>query len=166
MIDTNLNDIINNSLLLISEILKSKSIKTKLNLQKIPSIKGQPNRLEQVILNLITNARDAMPAGGTIELTSACTKIDEVPHVTVSFKDTGCGIAADIQERIFEPFFTTKDISEGTGLGLSISYGIIKDHKGDIWFDSTNNGTTFHISLPVSSQDDAAGEAESTKNNQ
>jgi PAS domain S-box-containing protein len=154
MVVINLNDVINNSLLLISEILKSKSIKIKLNLQKIPTIKGQPNRLEQVIINLMTNARDAMPAGGVIELTSSCVQINDKPHVLVTFKDSGSGIPDEIKERIFEPFFTTKDISEGTGLGLSISYGIIKDHMGDIWFESTNKGTTFHISVPASSEED------------
>jgi len=138
-------------MLLISEILKSKNIKVKLDLGKVPLVKGRPNRLEQVIINIITNARDAMPGGGTIEVTSSAIEIYGIPCATVTFRDTGCGIPENIKKRLFEPFFTTKDVNEGTGLGLSISYGIIKDHRGDIWFESTTEGTTFHISIPASS---------------
>ncbi|VAV84163.1 hypothetical protein MNBD_DELTA01-789 [hydrothermal vent metagenome] len=153
MININLNNIINNSLLLILEILRSKHINVKLDLREIPQVKGRPNRLEQVIINIITNARDAMPEGGTIEVASSATEIHGVRYATVTFKDTGYGIPEAIKERIFEPFFTTKDVNEGTGLGLSISYGIIKDHRGDIWFESSKDGTTFHISIPASSED-------------
>lgn len=161
MVNTDLNVVINNSLLLISEILKSKFIKVKLYLQKLPPIKGQPNRLEQVLINLITNARDAMPEGGTIEITTSCTEVRSTQFVTISIKDTGYGIPENIKRRIFEPFFTTKDVHEGTGLGLSISYGIIKDHGGNITFESATpsktsfrEGSTFNISIPVASPDD------------
>ncbi len=150
MITVNLNDVINDSLLLILEILKSKQIKVTLDLKNIAPIKGRPNRLEQVIINLITNARDAMPAGGTIEVASSTITKIGMPYTVVTVKDTGTGIGDDIKERIFEPFFTTKDVDEGTGLGLSISYGIVKDHRGDIWFESSTEGTTFHISIPAS----------------
>jgi len=153
MISVNLNEVINNSLLLTLEILKSKQIKVALDLQNIPPVKGRPNRLEQVIINLITNARDAMPAGGTIEVASSTIENFGMLYAVVTVKDTGTGIGDDIQERIFEPFFTTKDVNEGTGLGLSISYGIIKDHRGDIWFESSTTGTTFHISIPAALED-------------
>ncbi len=155
MININLNNIINNSLLLILEILKSKDIEVKLDLHEIPLVKGRPNRLEQVIINIITNARDAMPEGGTIEVATSAAEIHGMAYATITFKDTGCGIPEAIRERIFEPFFTTKDVNEGTGLGLSISYGIIKDHRGDIWFESSTEGTAFHISVPASLEDNS-----------
>ncbi len=153
MISVNLNEVINNSLLLILEILKSKQIKVTLDLQSSPPVKGRPNRLEQIIINLITNARDAMPAGGTIEVASSTIENLGMPYAAITVKDIGTGISDDIKERIFEPFFTTKDVDEGTGLGLSISYGIVKDHRGDIWFESSTEGTTFHISIPASLED-------------
>jgi signal transduction histidine kinase len=105
--------------------------------------------LEQVIINLIANARDAIDAKGSggIKVTSHLKKPDEIE---VLFSDTGTGMPADVAGHVFEPFFTTKETGKGTGLGLTISYGIIKDHGGTISVDSKEGkGTMFTITLPV-----------------
>ncbi|WP_271995489.1 ATP-binding protein [Nannocystis radixulma] len=108
-------------------------------------IVGDADQLEQVLLNLLSNAVDAMPRGGRIRI-----RLDrEEARVAVEIADEGCGIAPEILDRIFDPFFSTKDIGKGTGLGLAISYGIIKDHGGDILVRSQPGlGTTFTIHLP------------------
>ncbi|WP_434414992.1 ATP-binding protein [Nannocystis pusilla] len=108
-------------------------------------IVGDADQLEQVLLNLFSNAVDAMPRGGRIRI-----RLDrEDGRVVVEIADEGCGIAPEILDRIFDPFFSTKDIGKGTGLGLAISYGIIKDHGGDILVRSQPGlGTTFTIHLP------------------
>jgi signal transduction histidine kinase len=144
-----IQQIIEDALSMISEQLRLKSIHIKkIFPERIPGIKGDANQLEQVFINLLTNARDAIldtNASGTIEI-----KIEVKTDLKISIKDSGTGIASDKLPRIFDPFFTTKDIGKGTGLGLSISYGIIKDHHGDIVVSETgNNGTIFVISLPV-----------------
>jgi signal transduction histidine kinase len=103
------------------------------------------DQLEQVLLNLLSNAVDAMPRGGRIRI-----RLErEAGRVVLEIADEGCGIAPEILDRIFDPFFSTKDIGKGTGLGLAISYGIIKDHGGDILVRSQpGQGTTFTILLP------------------
>ncbi|HJU91090.1 MAG TPA: ATP-binding protein [Gemmatimonadaceae bacterium] len=117
----------------------------------LPPVSGDPRQLQQVILNLVTNAIQAMsPRGGTLRV---FTKRDG-DQVMIGVQDSGCGIAGDVRERVFEPFFTTK--SDGTGLGLSVSYGIVTAHGGSIEIvDSSAGGTTFHVSLPT-----ADGESE------
>ncbi len=118
------------------------------------------NQFEQVIVNLVVNARDAMPGGGRIELrtrniTAAdCTEFDEKPlvpseYVAIEVEDNGHGIPADLKEKIFEPFFTTKEVGKGTGLGLAMVYGIVKQTGGYVFCNSTvGEGTTFRILLP------------------
>jgi two-component system cell cycle sensor histidine kinase/response regulator CckA len=102
-------------------------------------------QIEQVVLNLVVNARDAMPAGGRVSITLA----DEDAHVVLAVTDTGDGIPVDVQARIFEPFFTTKEPGKGTGLGLAMVYGIVKQHDGTITVESTpGEGTTFRVRLP------------------
>ncbi|MDY8109697.1 ATP-binding protein [Fulvimarina sp. 2208YS6-2-32] len=117
-------------------------------------------QFEQVITNLVGNARDAMPNGGTISIATRNVDAAEAPtyehpempkidYVLVEVADTGTGMPADVAERIFEPFFTTKEIGKGTGLGLSMVYGIIKQSNGFIYVDSTEGkGTVFRIFLP------------------
>ncbi|TDI43410.1 MAG: hypothetical protein E2P02_11305 [Acidobacteria bacterium] len=118
--------------------------------EHLPAVRGDPDRLEQVLINLINNATDAMPEGGTI-----CVRAGKIAeHVRLSVSDTGIGIEEDDLERIFDPFYSKKE-GEGTGLGLSVSYGIIRDHRGEIWAESTPGaGSTFHILLPIAERDE------------
>ena len=112
----------------------------------LPPVRGSENRLQQVFFNLILNARDAMPAGGWLTLTTEC----DGDTVIVQVKDTGTGIRKEDIKRIYDPFFTTKGIGRGTGLGLSVSYGIVQEHGGAIFVDSApGKGTSFQVALPA-----------------
>ena len=107
---------------------------------------GVEHQLQQVFLNLFLNARDAMPRGGWL---SVSTRVDGT-LVIAEIADTGSGIPLDQLARIYDPFFTTKSISRGTGLGLSISYGIVREHDGTIHCDSVvGKGTRFTLTLPL-----------------
>jgi signal transduction histidine kinase len=108
--------------------------------------------MKQVFLNLIANAIDAMPDGGTLTLTSQVLDTPDGTFVEVAIRDTGCGIIPDQRERIFEPFFTTKPEGQGTGLGLSVSLGIIQAHHGKLLVESeAQTGSTFRVRLPIQS---------------
>ncbi len=138
------------ALLLIGRQLSYQKIDVTKNLPPdIPKVQGSANQLQQVFLNIIANARDAMPEGGLLTITTKA--VEENKMVEITFQDTGGGIGEDIIPKIFDPFFTTKrDI--GTGLGLSISYGIIKSHGGTIDVESLpGEGTSFIIRLPAAS---------------
>lgn len=145
-----LNRVIKDSFLILREILSKHAVETVFDLGPLPKISGNPTRLEQVILNLASNAKDAMAEGGTLEITTRTIESGGLRFARMSFKDTGSGIPENIKDRIFDPFFTTKSVGKGTGLGLSISYSIIKEHNGDISVESEpGKGTTFHITIPA-----------------
>jgi two-component system NtrC family sensor kinase len=108
---------------------------------------GDSRHIEQVIINLVLNAVDAMPKGGELYISSSCNDSE----VSIEVEDTGVGISSENIDKIFDPFFTTKEPGKGTGLGLSVSYNIIKEHGGDIFVESVlNRGTKFVINLPRS----------------
>jgi two-component system, NtrC family, sensor kinase len=114
----------------------------------LPSCRGNANQLQQVLMNLMINAQQAMGgASGTLKLSA---RVAQGGEVELRVSDSGPGIAKEIQERIFDPFFTTKPAGQGTGLGLSVSYGIVKEHGGEIRLESgMGEGTTFIITLPA-----------------
>lgn len=127
----------------------------------LPAIEADSGMIEQILLNLAVNSRDAMPKGGRLVVTTAAVNIDQAyvhqhpesragKFVCVSVEDTGCGMSAETLERIFEPFFTTKEVGKGTGLGLATVYGIVKQHQG--WVEVSSQldaGTLFKIYLPA-----------------
>ncbi|WP_072622361.1 hybrid sensor histidine kinase/response regulator [Spirulina major] len=151
-----------------------KSIEITMDLERdLWMVNGNLTQLHQVLMNLCVNARDAMPLGGTLQMTAMNWIVDEGlarqhfdaiagPHVQITIADTGMGIAPELLPRIFDPFFTTKEIGKGTGLGLSAVLGIIKSHGGFIDVHSAaQGGSTFIVYLPahiaLSEQSEAAG---------
>ena len=154
----NLKDIVTKTSSLIQTIIKKDEIQLEISLQEdLPDFKCRSQQIQQVLMNLLTNARDALNQRYVgfdpmkkIELKCILKNINDEYWFLLSVKDYGCGIPEDIKGRIFEPFFSTKPKDKGTGLGLSISYGIIKDHKGEIFVESIQDEyTEFTVKLPV-----------------
>ena len=141
------NDVVEGAVVLAKGAFAKRGVTVDLELEdELRPVSGNKVQLQQVLVNLLSNARDASKAGGTIRVR---TENDEA-HVRVEVADEGCGIADKDRERVFEPFFTTKPQGEGTGLGLALSYGFIENHQGEITFETEEGvGTTFCIRLPV-----------------
>ena len=148
-----LNEIVSESAKLIRRLIGEDIILAVISAATPVWVKADPSQLEQVIMNLVVNARDAMPTGGrvTIETTIvAPTKGDLTRFARLSVSDTGHGMTDEVKGRIFEPFFTTKDVGKGTGLGLAVVHGVVTQCGGQITVESTLGiGTTFHLMLPL-----------------
>ena len=142
---TNIIELLDQTVNLVKYDKRSRKIEFITQADPIPLLQVNPDQIQQVFLNLVLNAIDAMPEGGRLEV--AIRRVD--PWVLIRFTDTGGGIEEAALDRIFDPFFTTKPLGKGTGLGLSICYGIIKDHNGQISVKSKKgSGTTFEVRLP------------------
>ena len=140
------------------------------------TIEADPGQIEQVIMNLVVNAKDAMPSGGEITIETAEMQIDEIrqdcrvelkqgKYVLLTISDTGEGMDEETLSKIFDPFFTTKECGKGTGLGLATVYGVVKQHGGCICaYSEKNRGTTFEICLPAGTEPlvEAGGQAPET----
>jgi two-component system NtrC family sensor kinase len=155
-----LHAVVNDVLSLLEHQLKTGSIQVRKDLAAAaPVVLGIEYKLQQVFLNLFLNARDAMPRGGWLSITTR----GGGEEATVEIADTGSGIPADHLSRIYDPFFTTKEIGKGTGLGLSITYGIVQEHGGTITCESAvGQGTRFILTLPLASR--AAGTTRAAQN--
>ncbi len=156
-----LNEVVRNMEKLLRHVIREDiDFATRLD-PALASVRADPTHLDQVIMNLVINARDAMPGGGKLTVETANVVLDESygqshagivagQYVQMAVSDTGHGMTQDTQRKIFEPFFTTKEVGKGTGLGLSIVYGIVKQNGGDIWvYSQAGKGTTFKIYLPA-----------------
>jgi len=156
----NLNDISRNLLKMLQRIIGEHIEINMVLAEDLASVKADAGQLEQVLMNLSVNARDAMPQGGRLTLQTQNVDLDEEfvrrhvgsaagPHVLLTVSDTGVGMEPGTLARIFEPFFTTKGPGHGTGLGLSMVYGVVKQSGGYIWvYSEAGKGTTFKIYLP------------------
>jgi two-component system, cell cycle sensor histidine kinase and response regulator CckA len=164
----NVNAVVNDTIKLLERVIDERIVVRLQLAEHLPMVSGDMNKIEQVLMNFMVNARDAMPYGGIITVTSAV--IDAYPgtagvppyipagrYVVFSVADTGVGIPEEIQRKIFEPFYTTKERGKGTGLGLAMVYGVVTEHKGFVTVQSkVNQGTTFTVYLPVSARATAA----------
>jgi len=148
-----MNQVIGRALSLMQEELRLREIEVELDVSaRHAVVMGNPIQLEQVLINLLTNARDALVESPRKVIHIACEMRDGV--VDLAFSDTGPGIPEGLERRIFDPFFTTKEVGRGTGLGLSITYGIIKEHGGTIAVaNRPGEGAAFLIRLPLASDD-------------
>ena len=149
--ETNLNQVIRDTLSLLEHQFKTAQVQVDLDLTPdLPAIHGNSGKLQQVFLNLLLNAKEAMPGGGHLRVATLVNG-----HVEALVSDSGAGIAPEHLKRIYDPFFTTKNAPKpgdkrGTGLGLSVSYGIIQEHAGKIHVESAiGAGTTFHLEFPL-----------------
>ena len=149
-VNANIIDVLDSTLNLTRYDKKFKKIEITRDIETVPDVNINPDQIQQVFLNLLLNALDAMPEGGKLDIKVAQSN----GNIDIIFKDTGQGMDKDTTEKVFDPFFTTKSPGKGTGLGMSICYGIIKEHGGKILVESEKGkGTTFIISLPMEAKD-------------
>jgi signal transduction histidine kinase len=149
------NDVVEKSIAIVDHQLSLGNVSIESELaDHIPEISGNANQLQQVLMNLMINAQQAMgEEGGTVTVAT----LVEANSILITVSDTGPGIEADVAEKIFEPFYTTKPAGQGTGLGLSVTYGIIQDHGGNISVSrAENSGAKFIITLPLETEGTAA----------
>ena len=147
----NINRLIEKTLVLNSNLLKINNIKVKKRMDPdLPDLTGSEDQLQQVFMNIVSNAAEAMESAGKGELSITTRHSSKNGKIKVMFKDTGVGIPEENFSRLFEPFFTTKKKGKGVGLGLSVAYGIIQEHHGSIYVQSEKgNGTSFIIYIPL-----------------
>jgi C4-dicarboxylate-specific signal transduction histidine kinase len=147
------DEVIERSLSLMQEQLRLRGIEVELDLCADELVVlGNAIQLEQVFINLLTNARDALEASP--QKTILISTQSDGEEIRIAFADTGSGIAPDVEQRIFDPFFTTKEVGTGTGLGLSITYSIVKEHGGEITVSSEpEGGARFLVTLPLSDEE-------------
>jgi signal transduction histidine kinase len=144
--EADLNDGIESTAAIIVGHARKRQVRLAMDLGPLPPVTCNAARINQVVMNLLTNAIDACSEGGQVSIRTHKTE----QGVAIEVSDTGCGIPPEVRDRIFDPFFTTKPVGQGTGLGLSISYGIIKDHGGAIEVRSEpGHGAQFVVSLPL-----------------
>ena len=162
-----LNELVTRSVKLLRRLIGEDIILAVVTAPHSVPIKADPGQIEQVIMNLVVNARDAMPTGGrlTIETSSLAPNVQSptgFARLTVS--DTGQGMSDDVKEKIFEPFFTTKGVGQGTGLGLAVVHGVVTQSGGQITIESAvGAGTTFQILLPLIADSGSKNLANSTQ---
>jgi len=150
----NINDILNSLLNIVRNKADFFNVKIVPNYEeKLHYVKADTSQLQQVFLNMIMNAADAMDGKGTITINTKNTTENGMNFIEIEFRDTGSGITDKNLEKIFEPFFTTKPVGKGTGLGLAVSHGIIQEHGGNIFVKTKpGNGTSFFIKLPANKE--------------
>jgi two-component system cell cycle sensor histidine kinase/response regulator CckA len=160
-----INDVLTDLEPMLRRLLTENIVLDVIPAPRLATVRIDPTQLEQVIVNLVVNARDAMPAGGQLTIETANVEVDEAyvahhaeaqpgPHVRLAVTDTGHGMDAGILEHVFEPFFTTKGKSEGTGLGLATVYGIVKQAGGHIAvYSEPDQGATFKVYVPALDED-------------
>jgi len=152
--ELNINDVLSRTIFMIKNQEKFHNIKFNINMEETPFITlGDASQFQQIFLNMLINAADAMNERGTITIATRKIIMDDKPFVEIEFTDTGCGIPEEILGKLFEPFFTTKPVGKGTGLGLSVSHGIVKHYGGNIDVKSTaGTETSFFVRLPLIEQ--------------